>query len=150
MTYLATAAQYPDDPAWQARLAEHRARRPASWRTVEFADVGETAAVLRAAHGAVLLDDVGNWLTRALDDAGAWDDPAAITRVRELVGEFTAAFRDTRARVVAVTNEVGSGVVPATRSGAVFRDELGRLNTGLAGVADAVVLVTCGIPCRLR
>jgi len=49
-----------------------------------------------------------------------------------------------------VTNEVGSGVVPATASGRLFRDELGRLNARLAAHSDRVVLLTCGIPLRVR
>jgi adenosylcobinamide kinase/adenosylcobinamide-phosphate guanylyltransferase len=52
--------------------------------------------------------------------------------------------------VVAVTNEVGSGVVPATPAGRLFRDELGRLNARLAAHSHRVMLLTCGIPQRLR
>ena len=51
--------------------------------------------------------------------------------------------------VVIVTNEVGSGVVPATESGREFRDALGALNARLARVCDEVWLVTAGIPQRL-
>ena len=147
VTYLATAANYPDDADWQARLAAHRAGRPARWHTVETAEV---AAVLLDADGAVLLDDIGNWLTRAMDDTGAWDDPDAVRLVRARADDLVAAWRRTRARVVAVTNEVGSGVVPATVSGRLFRDELGRLNAQLAAHGDRVVLLTCGVPLRLR
>jgi adenosylcobinamide kinase/adenosylcobinamide-phosphate guanylyltransferase len=51
---------------------------------------------------------------------------------------------------VGVSNEVGSGIVPATPSGRRFRDELGVLNARLAAVSDRVVLVTAGLPRRLR
>ncbi|HEY9388232.1 MAG TPA: bifunctional adenosylcobinamide kinase/adenosylcobinamide-phosphate guanylyltransferase [Mycobacteriales bacterium] len=147
VTYLATARNYPDDADWQVRLAAHRARRPARWRTVETVGV---AAVLRDADGAVLVDDIGNWLTRTLDDTGAWDDPDAVRVLRARADDLVTAWRQTRARVVAVTNEVGSGVVPATASGRLFRDELGRLNARLAAHSDRVVLLTCGIPLRVR
>jgi adenosylcobinamide kinase/adenosylcobinamide-phosphate guanylyltransferase len=46
--------------------------------------------------------------------------------------------------VVAVTNEVGLGVVPATVSGRLFRDELGRLNNAVSAVSDRVHLVVAG------
>ena len=52
--------------------------------------------------------------------------------------------------VVAVSNEVGAGVVPATPSGRLFRDELGRLNARLAAESDEVVLLVAGLPVPLR
>jgi adenosylcobinamide kinase/adenosylcobinamide-phosphate guanylyltransferase len=51
---------------------------------------------------------------------------------------------------VLVSAEVGLGVVPATRSGRLFRDELGALNARLAQVCDEVLLLVAGIPLRLR
>lgn len=148
VVYVATAAEHPDDPRWTARLAAHRARRPAGWRTIETIGVAELLADPPAAP--LLVDDVGNWLTRALDEAGAWTDPAAVQVVGRHADELVEAWRTTRARVVAVTNEVGSGVVPATTAGGLFRDELGRLNSRLAAVADEVVLLVAGLPSWLR
>jgi adenosylcobinamide kinase/adenosylcobinamide-phosphate guanylyltransferase len=52
--------------------------------------------------------------------------------------------------VVAVSNEVGSGVVPATPSGRRYRDELGILNARIAAASDRVWLMTAGLPQRLR
>ncbi len=49
-----------------------------------------------------------------------------------------------------VSNEVGSGVHPESRSGRIFADELGRLNAALAAEADEVVLVVAGLPLWLR
>ena len=40
-----------------------------------------------------------------------------------------------------MSNEVGSGIVPATVSGRRFRDEQGRLNARVAAVSDRVELV---------
>jgi adenosylcobinamide kinase/adenosylcobinamide-phosphate guanylyltransferase len=192
VVYLATGAvPSPADPEWSARVAEHQARRPATWTTVETADA---AAVLAAATppasapAAVLFDCVGTWLTAAMDAAGIWaplDDPATarpgaiagatarlptddatgpagIAATRAAIGRdadaalaravdgLVAAWSGTAAHVVAVTNEVGSGVVPATASGRRFRDELGLLNARLAAVADEVWLCTAGIPLRIR
>ena len=106
--------------------------------------------------GAVLFDCVGTWLTAAMDGAGIWaaaeagaveDADAALARA---VDGLVAAWAGTTAEVIAVTNEVGSGVVPATASGRRFRDELGRLNMRLAAAADEVWLCTAGIPLRIR
>jgi adenosylcobinamide kinase / adenosylcobinamide-phosphate guanylyltransferase len=131
VTYVATARPVTDDPEWEARVAAHRGRRPPGWVTVETRDV---AQVLRDADGPVLVDCLSLWLADALErgDHG------------RRVDELLAAWRQTRARVVAVSNEVGSGVVPATASGREFRDELGRLNARVAAESDEVRLLVAG------
>lgn len=132
----------PDDRAWAARIAEHRSRRPPGWETVEGTDL---AGALRAATGPVLIDCLGTWLTAVIDDLDGWDDPVATAAaLRTPVEELVGLWQGIDVPVVAVTNEVGWGVVPATASGRLFRDELGRLNTRLAGVSDRVVLVVAG------
>lgn len=149
VTYLATAPDRPEDPEWAERVATHQARRPPAWRTVQTADL---AAALRAAGAEeiLLVDDLGNWLTRVADAAGAWEDRSALPGLRAAVTELVDAWGGTSATVVAVSNEVGSGVVPASHSGRLFRDEIGRLNSLLAAGAERVVLVVAGLPMWLR
>jgi len=142
--YLATARRHADDAEWTARIDAHRARRPQTWTTVEEPDVG---ALVRAGGGPLLVDDLATWLTGVLDDAGAWDRAVDISpQVDALVDAVSAA----PGRVVLVSAEVGLGVVPSTRAGRVFRDELGALNAALARVCDEVVLLVAGLPVRLK
>jgi adenosylcobinamide kinase / adenosylcobinamide-phosphate guanylyltransferase len=140
----------PDDsdPEWADRVALHRDRRPASWTTIETVDL---PAVLGRPGPPVLLDCLTTWLARVMDDCGIWSEaPGADSRLAETVDAAVAAWVDTRRRVVAVSNEVGSGVVPATASGRRFRDELGVLNARVAAASPRVWLVTAGLPQRLR
>lgn len=145
--YLATARRRAGDAEWDARIDAHRARRPDAWTTVEEPDL---PALLRVPGPPLLVDDLATWLTGVLDDAGAWerpDTPLAVTeRVRGLVGAVAAC----PARLVLVSAEVGLGVVPATRAGRLFRDELGALNAALAEVCDEVLLLVAGLPLRLK
>ena len=142
--YLATARRHTDDVEWTARIDAHRARRPPTWTTVEEPDVG---ALVRAGGGPLLVDDLATWLTGVLDDAGAWDRAVDVSpQVDALVHAVSAA----PGRVVLVSAEVGLGVVPSTRAGRVFRDELGALNAALARVCDEVVLLVAGLPMRLK
>jgi adenosyl cobinamide kinase/adenosyl cobinamide phosphate guanylyltransferase len=149
VVYLATGA-VPDgsDPEWARRIQAHRDRRPRTWTTVETRDM---ASILGTSGPPVLLDSLGTWLTGAMDEAGIWEERTGST---EALRTATAALLDTWRRnardVVAVTEEVGSGIVPATVSGRRFRDELGRLNAAVAATADEVWLVTAGIGQRLR
>jgi adenosylcobinamide kinase / adenosylcobinamide-phosphate guanylyltransferase len=145
--YLATAAAgRPDDPEWTERIRVHQARRPSTWRTVERAD---PEAELTFDGPAVLLDSITTWLARAMDDTGVWAGAgrAALDgRLDRLCEAWASAAR----RVVAVSDEVGSGVVPATASGRRFRDELGLLNQRMAATADEAYLVVAGLPLRLK
>lgn len=144
VTYVATGDTRPDDPEWVARVAAHRERRPAGWRTVETAD----PAPELAAGGVVLVDCMALWLTRAMDDVDAWNDAAwaadAPARLAERVNALVSAWAEASGTVIGVSNEVGMGVVPASQAGRRFRDELGRLNVRLAAAADEVYLVVAG------
>ncbi|TWF82350.1 adenosylcobinamide kinase /adenosylcobinamide-phosphate guanylyltransferase [Pseudonocardia hierapolitana] len=145
--YVATARRRADDPEWSARIDVHRSRRSPAWTTVEDADV---AAIVRGGGGPLLVDDLATWLTAVLDDAAAWDAPAVPPAVGTAVEELVAAVESAPGRVVLVSAEVGLGVVPATRAGRLFRDELGALNAALAAVCDEVVLLVAGLPLRLK
>lgn len=143
VTYLATGVA-PDgaDPDWQARVAQHRARRPAHWTTLETTDL---VAALVGAKTPVLIDCLGMWLTTVLSRCGAWRDAPGWQGVADAqVDAFVEAWHAATVPVVAVSNEVGSGVVPATTSGGVFRDRLGRLNTRLSLASEQVLLVVAG------
>ena len=153
-TYVATSRRDPADGEWTERIATHVARRPDTWRTVEAGEPDRLRRTLSAAtaeDAPLLVDDLATWLTGVLDDAGAWDrDAAALRRTAERVDALVDGVRDCAARLVLVSAEVGLGIVPATRSGRLFRDELGSLNARLAEVCDEVVLLVAGIPLRLR
>jgi adenosylcobinamide kinase/adenosylcobinamide-phosphate guanylyltransferase len=157
VTYLA-AGPWPDaahggsgrqggedgpDAEWAQRVAAHRAARPGWWPTVESTDV---AGALGRLRGAVLIDGIGTWLTAVMTEAGAWqpDGAEAAPRIAARVEELVTAWRVTSARVVAVSDEVGSSVVPATPSGRQFRDQLGWLNQRLAAESEETALVVAG------
>ena len=136
------------DPEWTDRVGLHRSRRPASWRTIETVDL---PGVLGRPGPPVLLDCLTTWLARVMDDCGVWSAaPDADARLAASIDALLDAWQGARRRVVAVSNEVGSGVVPATASGRRFRDELGVLNARVAASSPRVWLVTAGLPHRLR
>lgn len=147
--YVATSEVLDGDAEWAERVALHVARRPSSWRTTETTDL---AAVLDSPDPApVLIDCAAVWLDRVLFGAGAWDDADGWRdRVEAEVSRLVGALSRTQRDVIIVSNEVGSGIVPATASGRLYRDELGRLNARLAAVSGEVWLCTAGIARRLK
>lgn len=151
VVYVATGEERCDDPEWRDRVAAHQARRPGGWTTTTTTDL---VPLLDDDGPALLIDCLTLWLTAAMDEVGAWDEPTWRTdgqsRLFSKVDELAAAWRRTRRRVVAVTNEVGGGVVPDTWAGRVFRDEMGRLNARIAAESDQVSLVVAGLETRLR
>ncbi|MFE2513417.1 bifunctional adenosylcobinamide kinase/adenosylcobinamide-phosphate guanylyltransferase [Streptomyces naganishii] len=149
--YVATGGARGGDTEWAARVAAHRERRPGSWRTTETCDL---VPLLKEDGPPLLIDCLSLWLTDAMDGVGAWDDAdwadGGERALRERVTELTTAVRTTARTVVAVSNEVGSGIVPATASGRRYRDELGRLNTAFAAECEQVLLVVAGQALPLR
>ncbi|SFL55073.1 bifunctional adenosylcobinamide kinase/adenosylcobinamide-phosphate guanylyltransferase [Geodermatophilus ruber] len=146
VVYLATSAVPGEDAEWAARVAAHRARRPASWTTVETT---APSALLRG--GTILVDSVTTWVAALMDETGVWAEaPGAGERLAARCDALVEAWTMTSAHVVAVSDEVGLGVVPETRSGRLFRDTLGAVNQRLAGTADEVWFVVAGLPQRLR
>ncbi|WP_165985639.1 bifunctional adenosylcobinamide kinase/adenosylcobinamide-phosphate guanylyltransferase [Streptomyces sp. YIM 98790] len=150
--YVATGGRREGDAEWAERVTAHRARRPADWTTTETC---ELEPLLADDGPPLLIDCLALWLTDAMDRVNAWDDRAwrsgAPQRaLAERVAGLTGALRRTRRMVVAVSNEAGWGVVPATASGRRFRDELGRLNAAVAAECEHVLLVVAGTARVLR
>ncbi len=154
-TYVApgpTAEEDPD-PDWVERIAAHQARRPPTWTTIETRDLSSALRV----EGPVIVDCLGTWLTAFLDQRGLWEAPgrqvseiisSELDRVAVVLSARDSAV-DSAVDVVVVTNEVGLGVVPAHRSGRLFRDLLGQVNQRAAEACDEVHLVISGRVIRL-
>lgn len=134
-TYLATAQALDDE--MRARIEEHRARRAYAWITLE--EPLDLAGALARADAArpVLVDCLTLWLSnlmlaeRDIDSAG---------------DAVVAALNARTAPVVAVSNEVGLGIVPGNALARAFRDAQGTLNQRIALIADRVVLMVAGLP----
>ena len=141
--YLATC--HPTDREMVQRVDRHRRSRPASWQTVEAPD--DPASVLRRHDGRIdgaILDCLTMHVSRLASRTTS--DETILTRIRALC----ETMRRVSFPVIVVTNEVGWGVVPATRAGRRFRDLAGLANQLVAQAADEVDLVVAGLPLRLK
>ena len=152
VTYIATAAA--GDAEMEARIAEHRRRRPASWTTVEAGvDLPGAIETALGGGGAVLVDCLTVYLSNLLM---AREEPglmaASSQDLQEQVGRLADVCRERpeSERLIVVSNEVGMGIVPDTHLGRIFRDVAGRANQRLAAVAKEVFLCVSGIPIRIK
>ena len=137
--YVATAE--PLDDEMLARIAEHRARRGSDWRSIEAPRDLAGALSEIPAGAAVLVDCLTLWLSNLML-AGA-DVDAETERLDGVLARSATP-------VVLVSNEVGSGGVPAYPVGCRYRDLLGEINQRVARVADDVVLMVAGLPLALK
>ncbi|RZS38866.1 adenosylcobinamide kinase /adenosylcobinamide-phosphate guanylyltransferase [Herbihabitans rhizosphaerae] len=149
--YVATARRDPSDAEWTERIAEHERRRPSTWDTVEAPTTDTLVEALRHTGNPLLVDDLTTWLAGAMDDASVWDGGAdELAAMRAERDRVLQAITACECPLIMVTNEVGLGIVPATRSGRLFRDELGWLNAAVAERCTDVLLMVAGIQLRLR
>lgn len=139
VTYVATGEALDEEMA--ARIAHHRQRRPAQWRTVEAPR--QLAAALAAEAGAercLVVDCLTLWLSNILlAESEAAEVAALLDALPRLQG-----------RVILVSNEVGGGIVPANELARRFADEQGRLNQAVAALCGKVTLTVAGLPLELK
>jgi adenosylcobinamide kinase/adenosylcobinamide-phosphate guanylyltransferase len=153
VVYIATAGA--GDSEMAARIARHRASRPAGWRTVEEPlALGDALRRWSAPGTLVLVDCLTLWLSNLMfstsavyPDVGAIELPELFYRQR---ADLLAALAEVPGEVVLVSNEVGMGVVPSGALSRAFVDEAGWLNQALAADCERVVFVAAGLPLVLK
>ena len=133
VTYVATFVDDAEDADMAARIAAHRARRPAAWNTVETDDL---VSAVRTSKGTVLVDSLTTWVGAA---------PAFAVDAAGLCLTLTRHAGD----VILVSDEVGLSVHPSSEPGRRFRDALGLVNQAVSAVADEAMLVVAGRILRL-
>jgi adenosyl cobinamide kinase/adenosyl cobinamide phosphate guanylyltransferase len=134
VTVIATAE--PGDDEMAARIARHRAQRPAGWVTLEAPlDLHGALTVADGGHF-LIVDCLTLWVSNLLG-AGRTDHEIDIEGAR-----VAGLLRGRRAAVV--SNEVGLGIVPANELGRRYRDVLGSLNATFADAASRSLLMVAG------
>lgn len=154
VAYIATARVLDDE--MEQRVALHRAGRPPFWITRE--EPLDPAGVIREGGCQLyILDCVTLWLTNiVLDALGALVNVepdgrrVAEERSKSAVDGLLLAARESNGDLVAVTNELGCGIVPDNALARFFRDVQGRANQRLAATSDRVILMVCGLPIEVR
>ncbi len=145
--FVATAEAL--DEGMSARIRAHQQSRPPDWDTLEEPlDIVAAMKPLLSRYDTVLLDCLTLWVSNLLlrdpDSVGvAADIPSEVHDLLQL-------YREQEASWIVVSNEVGLGVVPPTKLGRVYADELGRVNQMVAAAADDVVFMAAGLPLNLK
>jgi adenosylcobinamide kinase/adenosylcobinamide-phosphate guanylyltransferase len=143
--FVATA-EVRDDSEMRAKIERHRSERPVHWKTVE--EPIELARVLTDSFGdsqVILIDCLTLFVSNILERFGEH-----ATANHPEIDVLCSILAQARCPVILVSNEVGSGVVPAYALGRRFRDLVGELNQRVASVADNVLFMVAGLPLVLK
>ena len=134
--YVATAIVNANDREWLKRIELHQQRRPPHWQTLCVSEqLASTITNAEASH-CLLIDSLGTWVANFLDrEADAW---------QEIQKSLLDSLQTTRTDVILVAEETAWGVIPAYKSGRIFRDRLGNLIRQIGAIASEVYLVTGG------
>lgn len=145
VTFVATAERC-DDAEMNTKIERHCAERPKSW--VTFEEPLQLASVIERAGDSseiILIDCLTLFAANLLEACG--DNKADL---QSHIDRLCSALRAASCSIILVSNEVGSGVVPAYELGRAFRDLVGEINQRVASVSDAVVLMVAGLPFPLK
>lgn len=156
IAYIATAE--PFDEGMKDRVKKHIEQRPSDWPTFEcYQQISGEIEGISQTCNVVLLDCITVMLTNLMFlKASDWETLSRDqidTFEEEILSELGAMIQNMRHHKlssVIVTNEVGSGIVPESRLGRVFRDIAGRANQLLAQQVDEVYYVVSGIPMKIK
>lgn len=134
--YLATAKVDRSDREWQAKIARHQQRRPATWKTQNAGDDLAKCIEQALPTECLLIDSLGTWVANFLaTDCQQW---------QQMCGCLISSIETTSASAILVGEETGWGVVPAYPLGRLFRDRLGNLSRRVGNVVDTTYLVVGG------
>jgi adenosyl cobinamide kinase/adenosyl cobinamide phosphate guanylyltransferase len=139
--FVATGEAGDDEMA--ERIALHRSERPKDWTTVEEPIALERVLGSAPADACVVVDCLSLWVANLIEHR-----PADTIEQEGARAATLAAGRP--GRTIAVSNEVGLGIVPSTPLGRAYRDVLGRVNAAWARTAVDAYLVVAGRALRLE
>src|SRR6266853_1151223 len=142
--FIATAK--PSDAEMELRIERHRKSRPAAWQTLEVpVDLDVAISSLQDPKQLGVIDCLTVYLANVMSKAQGQE-----SAIKEHTERLCSALKETRASIILVSNEVGSGVHAATVTGRIYCDLLGELNQRVAALADNVILMVAGIPVPVK
>ena len=159
VVYIATAIPFDGD--MNERILRHQEDRPNEWHTVEgykqFNQLKMNEAFIQSKY--VILDCMTVMITNLMFDHYTDIDFETINNeqinkleidIENEVHQLVDVCDQQGKTLIVVSNEVGYGLVPSYRLGRIFRDIAGRINQKIASRAEEVILVTAGIPLRIK
>jgi adenosylcobinamide kinase / adenosylcobinamide-phosphate guanylyltransferase len=141
VTFIATAQAF--DAEMTERITKHQLERPQDWTTIE-APIDVQSALKQVKTRVVILDClsllVSNLMLENFSEA----------KIQERIDDMLEIANARDLKLIVVTNEVGSGIVPEYPLGRLFRDVLGRANQTVAAASSEAYLLVAGLSLKLK
>ena len=138
VVFVATGEALDDEMT--DRISRHKAERPTEWKTVEEPVELEHAIADAPPEATLVVDCLSLWVANVFESVPS-----------EEIAERAATSAAARPGLtIAVTNEVGLGIVPDNELARRYRDVLGRVNATWAAAADEAYFVVAGRALRLE
>jgi adenosylcobinamide kinase/adenosylcobinamide-phosphate guanylyltransferase len=146
VAFVATARRSDSDEEMQRKIERHRADRPQEWKTIEEPlDLAGVLAKQVSNYRIVVVDCLTLYAANLLEA-----EHGNLSSIEDRLRRFYEALRSAPCSIALVSNEVGSGIVPAFPEGRKYRDLLGEINQRVATIADTVLLMVAGLPLALK
>jgi adenosyl cobinamide kinase/adenosyl cobinamide phosphate guanylyltransferase len=135
VVFVATGEARDEEMA--ERIELHRQERPPAWATVEEPIELERALSGIDASSVVVVDCLSLWVSNLIET-----EPAPAIEAASAAAAQIAVARP--GLTIAVTNEVGLGIVPDNALARSYRDVLGRVNATWVAAAGEAYFVVAG------
>jgi len=141
--YLATAQALDEEMA--ERIERHKKNRSPGWQTLE--EPRQITSVIKESgehYSLILLDCLTLWISNLM--TAGWNEKKILREADRLL----LACRGMKGSLILVGNEVGMGIVPDNPQARIFRDLSGQIQQKIAGEADEVYFMVCGLPQKIK
>ncbi len=139
------------DQEMEARIRKHRQNRsPELWHTIEETVSLEKVIQTHPRHDVYLIDCLTLWINNLMYEGHQKDITYTEDEMERRCKQLIKVLKDSKARIIIITNEVGMSIIPDNPETRLYRDLIGRVNQVVAEVADKVILISCGLPIVLK
>lgn len=143
VAFIATCVN--QDKEMKEKIKKHKLSRPQNWKLVEEGrNIASVLPQIVNKYRVILIDCLGLWVSNLLLDE------LKDNEIEKKFHDLLDAILGIKTRIILISNEVGSGIVPDNLLARRFRDLLGSLNQMIAKKADEVIFMQCGIPIKIK
>jgi adenosyl cobinamide kinase/adenosyl cobinamide phosphate guanylyltransferase len=144
VSFIATGIK--TDPEMERRIDAHRRERPREWETIEEPlDIIDAAGKMNPRNGFLIIDCLTFWVSNLLLSKHCNSE-----QIIERAVDTARYLKELDRTALVITNELGMGIIPASRETRDYRKIAGEVNQRFARESKEAYFVVSGIGMRLK